>query len=193
MPEYAKDPDDPALGGNVIGGDPQTYHPALWSYLVERFSVESMLDVGCGEGHCLRFFSGLGVRAFGFDALKRNVQQAVAPIELHDLRRGPFIMAVDLVHCCEVVEHIEERFLPFLLRTLANGRVIAMTHALPGQGGHHHVNCQLSSYWIEKLEGCGYAFLERETDQGKAIIKANGAWTYFVSSGLIFERRREYA
>jgi SAM-dependent methyltransferase len=184
----AKDPRDPALGGNMIGGDPHTFHPALWEYLIERFAVRSMLDVGCGEGHCLRHVAGLGVHAVGFDGLAANVDRAVAPMLLHDLRDGPFVLPVDLVHCCEVVEHIEERYLANVLRTLANGRVIAMTHALPGQGGYHHVNCRPASYWVQRIEALGYAFRPDVTDAGKDRITAAGTWTYFVSSGLIFER-----
>ena len=33
-----------------------------------------------------------------------------------------------------------------------------MTHAVPGQDGYHHVNCQLSNYWIEKVEKLGYRY-----------------------------------
>jgi SAM-dependent methyltransferase len=189
MSWLATDPNDPSLGGNVIGGDPNTYHPALWAYVVERFGITSMLDVGCGEGHCVQYFADLGVRAIGFDGLRSNVERAVTPIACHDLRRRPFIRPVDLVHCCEVVEHIEERFLSNLLRTLASGRVIVMTHAVPGQTGYHHVNCQPSSYWIEKLERRGYRYLEQETEEGKARIADSGTWTYFMQSGLILERQ----
>jgi SAM-dependent methyltransferase len=186
----AVDPNDSALGGNMIGGDPQTYHPELWSYLIKRFSVKTVLDVGCGEGHCVQYCSALGVNAVGFDGLKRNIECAVVPIVHHDLRSAPFILPVDLVLCCEVVEHIEEKYLPNLLRTLANGRVIAMTHAVPGQTGYHHVNLQPSNYWIKNLEALGYEFLRNETEEGKRRIIAGGRWTYFVSSGLIFEHRQ---
>lgn len=188
MPSLAVDRFDRALGGNMIGGDPQTYHPALWSFLVERFSIASVLDVGCGEGHCVAWFKGLGISALGFDALRSNIERAVTPIAFHDLRSGPFLRSADLVYCCELVEHVEARFLPHLLRTLANGRVIAMTHALPGQTGYHHVNCQLPAYWIEKLAGLGYEFLAPETEEAKERIKAANGWSYFLSSGLIFER-----
>ena len=184
----AIDPTDPALGGNIIGGDPDTYHPALWAYLIERFAVRSVLDVGCGEGHCVRYFADRGVRAYGFDGLRSNVQRAVVPIAWHDLRSGAWQMPVDLVHCCEVVEHIDQAYLPNLLRTLANGRVIAMTHGMPGQTGYHHVNCQPSVYWIERLERLGYRFLADATAEGKARIAASGTWTYFMQSGLILER-----
>jgi hypothetical protein len=184
----AKDPFDPALGGNMIGGDPQTFHPALWEYLIDRFAIKSMLDIGGGEGHCLRYCAGLGLKVKGFDGLPANIERAVAPITLFDLRRGQFRWPADLVHCCEVVEHIDERYVGNVLRTMANGRVIAMTHAVLGQTGYHHVNCQPSEYWIQRVEAMGYAYLPRETEDGKAAITASGSWTYFVSSGLIFER-----
>ena len=61
-----------------------------------------------------------------------------------------------------------------------------MTHAVPGQGGHHHVNCQPSEYWIERIEALGYSFLPDVTAEGKRVIEATGVWTYFVASGLIF-------
>ncbi|REJ88244.1 MAG: methyltransferase domain-containing protein [Planctomycetota bacterium] len=188
MSKLAMDPDDPALGGNIVGGDAATFHPALWSFLIERFAVDSVLDVGCGEGHCVRYFYEKGIPAFGFDGLKANVDNAVFPIALHDLRCGPFVMPVALAHCCEVVEHIEERYLNNVLQTLANGRLIAMTHALPGQGGYHHVNCQSSDYWIDRIEPLGFRYLPEVTQQGRAAITASGSWTYFVKSGLIFQR-----
>jgi SAM-dependent methyltransferase len=187
--QFAIDPADPSLGGNIIGGDPETFHPPLWAWLIERFAPRSMLDVGCGEGHCVRHFAQLGVQAFGFDGLRANVERAVAPIALHDLRTGPFVMPVDLVHCCEVVEHIDARYVDNVLRTLANGCVVAMTHALPGQPGYHHVNCQPAQYWIEGLEALGYQYLPAETAEGKARIAAAGQWSYFSTSGLVFRRR----
>jgi 2-polyprenyl-3-methyl-5-hydroxy-6-metoxy-1,4-benzoquinol methylase len=184
----AVDRNDLSLGGNMLGGDPNTYHPELWSFLVERFPIRTILDVGCGEGHCVKYCSTLGVRVSGIDGLRANVEHAVVPIVFHDLRVAPFILPVDLVLCCEVVEHLEEKYLPNLLQTLANGKVIAMTHALPGQTGYHHVNCRTSGYWIEKLEAFGYRFLPQETAEGKKRIRSGGNWTYFIQSGLIFER-----
>jgi hypothetical protein len=41
---------DPALGGNVHNGDPFSYAPSVWTYVVQRFSLRSVLDVGCGQG-----------------------------------------------------------------------------------------------------------------------------------------------
>ena len=44
------DQEKPHLGGYIVGGDAATSYPDLWSWLVKDYGVESVLDVGCGEG-----------------------------------------------------------------------------------------------------------------------------------------------
>jgi hypothetical protein len=73
------------------------------------------------------------------------------PIAQHDILAAPYVMPVDVVWSCEVAEHIVEPKVDNYIDTLCNGRIVAMTHAVPGQPGHHHVNCQPSEYWIEKM------------------------------------------
>jgi hypothetical protein len=50
--------------------------PSLWRFLVERFGVRSVLDVGCGEGHAVLFFHRLGLFAHGIDGLLRNANHS---------------------------------------------------------------------------------------------------------------------
>jgi SAM-dependent methyltransferase len=179
--------DRPDLGGNMRHGDLHTWVPHLWRYLVDRFAVSSVLDVGCGEGHAVKFFHRLGIYAHGIDGLRDNVQRSVVPIALHDLLSGPYIMPVDLVWSCEVAEHIAPDKVNHYLDTIANGRIVAMTHALPGQGGHNHVNCQPSEYWIEKMGARGF----RLSEDNKILIEISGrgeTWNYFSKSGLVFLR-----
>jgi SAM-dependent methyltransferase len=181
------DTDRPDLGGNFHHGDNASFMPVLWKYLVDRFGVGSVLDVGCGEGQSVRYFHRLGVVAHGIDGLRLNVERAVFPIAWHDLTVGPYYMPVDMVNCIEVVEHIEEKYLTNLLDTLTNGRIICMTHAVPGQDGHHHVNCQPDEYWINHLEARGYT-LSGENGTFREIAKAEFGPRYFEASGLIFFR-----
>jgi SAM-dependent methyltransferase len=178
----------PDLGGNIRHGDANTYCPKLWTYLIERFALRSMLDVGCGEGNAVHFFHKRGVYAHGIDGLRRNVDNAVVPIALHDLLGGSYIMPVDLVWTCEVAEHIDPAHVDNFIDTLANGRIVAMTHALPGQAGHHHVNCQAPEYWIDLMASRGFS-LERSQDAYRAISRTEDYPTYFASSGLVFVRQ----
>jgi SAM-dependent methyltransferase len=177
----------PDLGGNGRHGDLGTFCPRLWRYLVERFAVRSMLDVGCGEGHAVAFFRSLGVIAHGIDGLPINIKRAVTPIALHDIVSGPYIMPVDLVWSCEVAEHIQEDKVDNYIRTLANGTIIAMTHAMPDQPGHHHVNNQPPEYWIEKMRSIGYD-LDPYNGVYVTISKRDELESYFSRSGLVFHR-----
>lgn len=180
------DPARPDLGGNLRAGDSCSFTPTLWRYLIDRFGVRSMLDVGCGEGHAVAFFKRHGVDAHGIDGLLLNVQRAVCPIALHDLTQGPYTMPVDLVLCVELVEHIEERYLDPLIQTLTNGQIIAMTHCLPGvDGGHHHVNLQPKEYWVKHVQGKGYT-LATDNDLYRTIANAETGMKYFSQSGLVF-------
>jgi SAM-dependent methyltransferase len=177
----------PDLGGNLRGGDSAAFTPKLWRYLVERFAVRSVLDVGCGEGYAVSFFHDLGLHAHGIDGLPLNVQRAVIPIAHHDLTSGRYFMPVDMAISIEVAEHIAPEHVDNFLDTLANGRVICMTAAPPGQDGHHHVNCQPAQYWIEHLLKRDY-FLSEENDHFKAIGNSEVRYKYFSESGLIFLR-----
>lgn len=184
---FVVDRDRPDLGGNMRHGDIHTWCPLLWTYLVGRYGVRSALDVGCGEGHAVLFFHRLGVMAHGIEGLRKNVERAVAPIALHDLLSGPYVMPVDFVWSCEVAEHIDPEKVDFYLDTLANGRIVAMTHALPGQGGYNHVNCQPQEYWVEKFAQRGYV-LSEDNDIFREIAGRDQTWSYFTRSGLVFLR-----
>lgn len=182
---FVVDPDRFDLGGNMRHGDVHTWSPILWRFLAERFAIQSMLDVGCGEGHAVTFFHKMGILAHGIDGLITNIRRAVTPIALHDILSGPYIMPVDLVWSCEVAEHILPDKVDFFLDTLANGRVVAMTHALPGQGGYHHVNCQPPEYWTECMAKRGYA-LSEDNELIREIAGKDQTWNYFMHSGLVF-------
>ena len=175
------------LGGNISEGDPYTYCPSIWKYLIDRLCITSMLDLGSGKGHAAHFFYKRGVKAIAVDGLDANVDNAIYPTLKQDLTKGAVKCRVDLVHCQEVVEHIEEKYLENLLDSLSCGQYIVMTHALPGQPGHHHVNCKPKEYWIDHLKTKGYNLLSEDTDRIKKLAKLDGA-IYMAQSGLIFSK-----
>jgi SAM-dependent methyltransferase len=175
----------PHLGGNLLFGDPRTFAPNVWSFVIERFAIQSVLDIGSGMGHASRYFHRKGLEVIAVDGLAANVRHAVYPTLLHDLTTGPVQARVDLVHCQEVVEHIEERFLGNLLGSLLCGRYILMTNALPGQGGHHHVNEQPTQYWVDHLTARGCQLLAADSTRVRNLAAAEGA-VYFAQTGLVF-------
>ncbi len=104
---------------------------------------------------------------------------------VHDLTKGPVVTSVDLVHCQEVVEHIEEKYLDNLLSSLLCGKFIVMTHALPGQDGYHHVNCQPPEYWIEHLQMRRCSLLEADSMRVRSLAEKDGA-LYLAATCMVF-------
>lgn len=187
MSEYVTDPARPHLGGFIAGGDANTYCEPLWSWLVEKLSISSVVDIGCGEGHALDWFQRKGCRVWGID----GVEQENPRITQHDFTEGPvddYAMNrndYDLAWACEFVEHVEERFMPNYLRVFELAQTVAITHAEPGQPGWHHVNCQPSSYWKGVMAAIGYHFDPQLTIHARSLCELPN---HFARSGLVFTR-----
>lgn len=175
---------DGHLGGYIPGGDPATVYEALWQALIDD-GVESIIDVGCGDGVALRYFAARGVTVVGVD----GIEQPDDRILQHDYTTGPLALPeADLAWSCEFVEHVEERYIANFARTFQCARTLLMTHAMPGQGGWHHVNCQPSTYWIDRLSEYGFEYDERLTKWSRDLAGLNPhPANHYARSGLAFQ------
>jgi SAM-dependent methyltransferase len=193
LTQYYIDTENPHLGGYIPGGDPATYYPRLWSWLVEERGVESVIDVGCGEGLAARYFADHGCDVIGIDGVWQLSQNW--HFYMHDYTEGPWptevygsqLEATDLVWSCEFVEHVEEQYVPNFLETFKLGKLVFMTHAAPDQPGHHHVNCQPSNYWQGVMAAVGYS-LDWELTQKTRLLAGMDALeiNHFRDRGLAF-------
>jgi SAM-dependent methyltransferase len=177
------------LGGNVREGDPFTFSPKVWRYVMDRFAIQTILDLGSGLGYSARYFHDLGKIVIAVDGLKENIEKAIFPTIRIDLEKGPVECAVDLTHCQEVVEHVHEKYLDNLLQSMSCGKFILMTHALPGQGGHHHVNEKPAEYWIEHMARYHCVVLEEDTRRIRKLAIEDGA-DYLSRSGLLLANKK---
>jgi hypothetical protein len=175
----------PHLGGNVTVGDPFTYSPLVWDYVIDRFCITSALDLGSGCGNASFYMHKKGVRVVAVEGFRDNVEASLYPAIQHDLTTRAVATRVDLVHCQEVVEHIEEKYLGNLLDSFACGKYVLMSHAVPGQGGYHHVNCQPADYWIDHLSKRGFRLLAEDTNRIRVLAQRDGA-IYLTNTGMIF-------
>jgi hypothetical protein len=205
QPDFYIDEAEPHLGGFIRGGDDATYYPDLWRWFVEDLGLESVVDIGCGEGHAAKFFSELihpgtaAVSVTGVDgvALPEDTELGDWTFALHDYTKGPwpyvhaFPMRVSLGWCCEFVEHIEERYVKNFVATFRCCDWVAMTHAYPGQPGWHHVNCRNPEYWVGVMAAAGLLLREDITEMAREKAALNTSpYNHFVRSGLVFERCR---
>lgn len=185
MTQFYVDERNPHLGGYIPGGDPATHFPDLWKWLVDERNVRSVIDIGCGEGLAMKHFQQLGCRVTGVDGVK----QANHLILEHDYTHGPLSIRdhFDLAWSCEFVEHVEEQYVPNFIATFKCANAVLMTHAEPGQPGHHHVNCQPASYWIDVMADAGFRFDEAFTQDARARAALNTyPINHFARSGLAF-------
>jgi len=183
----ALDPTKPHLGGNFIEVNPSTFCPAVWSYIIKKYKIKSVMDVGSGRGHAAQWFSQQGLETIAVDGLEDNSANAVYPTNLCDLTESAFKpnKNIDLVNCIEVVEHIEEKYINNLLDTICSGKYLFMTHGLPGQEGHHHVNCQPTEYWINHLSKRGYTELSVDSEELRRIASSTKAH-HLKDTGMLF-------
>lgn len=166
--------------------------PATLAELQRRYGITSMLDVGCGPGGMAPIAEGLGIQWWGLDG---DPACRGPRVLTHDYTTGPTpwpAPRVDLAWCVEVAEHIHPAHMPHWLETLRAGWVLLLTHALPGQGGHHHVNEQPPSYWRAVLSAAGWV----EDDAATRWVQAHATDRYIKATGMVWlegGRREAYA
>jgi len=123
---------------------------------------ESVMDVGCAIGDFVHYWkNNLNVPAYGIEGSPNAIEYFIADtIFIYDLREPIKLnLAIDLVTCFEVAEHIESEYTDqFLMNLCGMSRRILMSAAEPGAGGHYHVNCQPREYWMKRMNALGYGY-----------------------------------
>lgn len=180
------------LGGCVVRGDPDCSAPEIWDALIAEFNSQSVLDIGCGCGHALKYFLDKGLRGAGVDGYQLAIDYSPVKdkIILHDYSNGPLQPAepFDLGWCCEFVEHVRDQYVPNFIATFQACQVVAMTHAVPGQGGFHHVNCQDDAYWLRVMSAAGFEYSEDFSLRMRRLIPPDIGHGMWVSQSLMVFR-----
>lgn len=146
---------------------------------------DTMLDLGCGDGHMCRLASALGVYSIGVDLYVEPEDNGELFLECRDLtvkwHRPP---CVNLTLCLEVGEHLPAEAAGDLAQlcamSLQPGGHLLFSAATPGQGGSGHINEQPHTYWRTRLVSKGLKFDAERTKHLSARWSevAPGAWWY---------------
>lgn len=154
---------------------------SVLDYLIARYRVRTMLDIGCGPGGMVDLAEQRGLEVWGVDGDPTLARDGIAT---HDFTMGPLVLLRqwELIWCVEFVEHVEQQYQENYLATFDAGRVLFLTAAYPGQGGHHHVNEQPSAYWIDLLQSRGWAL----DDEATEWVRHNGATPFAKMTGMVF-------
>jgi len=180
----------PHLGGSA--GD-MHMDTGAFQYLKNKFDIKSMVDLGCGLGGMVDYANEQGVSAIGVDG-----DWTLPPketVHLHDFTKGPYagpyttpeIPLYDLAWSTEFVEHVEPRYVSNYALLFQRCKYVCFTHAVPGQGGHHHVNCQPKDYWVFVMHHFNLQIDEEASD---GVRKASNMTNNFMrDTGLVFVNR----
>ena len=136
--------------------------------LQEVYPFKSAVDFGCGDASWLSVVRELGgERVLGLDGPWVNEAQLKIPTD--SFRRARIDEAIDLGSedrfdlgiSLEVAEHLPASRAPSFVKELGTAApVILFSAAIPGQGGHHHVNEQWPAYWAELFAAEGFVCLD---------------------------------
>lgn len=171
---------DGHLGGFVAGGDPDTFDPIVWKDIVNKYNPKTMLDIGCGEGHAIKWFLDNNVKACGVDGSELVLEGSDVKnrIFIHDFTKGTIsfndILKPDLIWSCEFLEHVEEQYQDNYMRIFQTAPVVALTYSEPqwSDGGHHHVNCKPQEYWNDVFAKYGFEYDSEYSQYLRSIATA---------------------
>jgi SAM-dependent methyltransferase len=131
----------------------------------KSLGYKTFLDIGCGPGGMVQLAEQLGFDSFGIDGDYTLERYNINKFLIHDFTNGPAPIArkFDIGWCVEFVEHVYEQYIPNYVQAMQNCKNLVMTHAVVGQTGYHHVNCQDPLYWIETMKKYGFTLDKEKT------------------------------
>lgn len=171
-----------------LGGHQNETHvdEGALDFLVQKFNVKSYLDVGCGPGGMVELAHQKGLVSLGVDGDFTLDRPDSSRYVLHDYTTGPAPVEGiwDIGWSCEFLEHVAEQYMDNYMDTFRKCKRVVVTHAFPGQGGHHHVNEQDSNYWFQQFGRRGFLLDMVTTDQLRQASTMQQR--YIRVSGLVF-------
>jgi hypothetical protein len=191
MPELHEFPE--GMPHHLGGGEKRCHDDkGTLQYMIDRFNIKSMIDIGCGRGCQLRVAKTLGLNpVLGIEGDKWLSAQhwGNLPILIHDYTTGPSPLTdetFDLAWTVEFLEHVEEKYIPNYFPDLQRAKYVVCTFAPPGKEGHHHVNCQPYEYWLDVfINYYNFSLIE---DACHGIRKMSTMRKHFIRNyGLVFK------
>lgn len=128
--------------------------PMIWHML----HPGRVIDVGAGEGWFASAFARYGCDVIAVDLEDPAVR---APgrftYMVADVTEMGYVGDFDLAVCVEVAEHLpEEQAKPLVERLCSLAPKVLFSAAIPGQGGHGHLNEQWPVYWAWLFAACDF-------------------------------------
>jgi hypothetical protein len=171
-----------------LGGHANITHidENVLEHFIKELKCNSFLDIGCGPGGMVKLAKEKGLHATGIDG-DTSVKSEI----VHDFTQDKIHLdrTYDIGWSVEFVNHIKPEYIDNIFSAFKQCKYIVMTHALPGKTGHHHVNCQIPSYWVEQFQSRGFRYdndlttvVRRITSMKREFMRMTGM--VFINSEL---------
>lgn len=123
--------------------------------------INTVVDVGCGEGLWASAFAEHGCEVTGVDGDYVDRERLAIPADRFvplDLAAQPLtgLGTFDLAVSLEVAEHLPEtRAASFIAELCELAPVVVFSAAIPGQAGNGHINERWPTYWDGLFKAAG--------------------------------------
>lgn len=178
------------LGGHL---DRTHVDQGAFDFITTKYSIASMIDIGCGPGGMYHLAKAADIdwRGIDGDYTLKHPEEIKSLVTIHDFANigNPWQMLdhrFDLAWSVEFLEHVEERYVPNFMRMFNLAEYAVVTAAPPGAGGHHHVNCRLEDYWIGVFAANNFRYdhkISMELRKKSTMTKG-----FMAKTGMFFER-----
>ena len=122
--------------------------------VLQAYDVESVVDIGCGDGRYTKYFLEHGMFCVGYDGSPLTPEITGGQCMIRDFSIPVDIGQFDLVLSLEVGEHIPKEYEQVFIDNVCNAskKYICLSWAVVGQGGTGHVKCQNNNDVIGEVE-----------------------------------------
>ncbi|GAA6621357.1 class I SAM-dependent methyltransferase [Scytonema sp. NUACC26] len=147
----------------------ETDYQTIATAIFELYHPTTVAEFGCGPGHLSRELAKLGVQVTAVDGYSKPNFEGLS-VEFHQLDLNDSVAIAncfankhfDLAISLEVAEHLEPQASATLIMWLARvAPVVVFAAAVPGQGGHGHINLRPREYWHKEFTQCNYVGADR--------------------------------
>lgn len=138
---------------------------------LKNLGNSSFLDIGCGPGGMVQLAESMEFKVLGIDGDYTLERYNPDRFIIHDFAKAPIEIneIYDIGWSVEFVEHVYEEFIPNYMATMQAAKHFVLSHAPKGAPGYHHVNCQDSQYWVDRMKQYGFKYDSQMTKRLKQV------------------------
>jgi hypothetical protein len=150
-----------------------------------------VIDFGCGPGFYVKYLQDKGYMAFGIEGTPKHDGDQTESIIRKDLSLPLDYLPMHNTISFEVGEHIysecESIFLDNITKNVESK--VVMSWAIPGQGGHGHINEKDNVYIINEMEKRGFKLNLEETLMLRNEIRKQQYFWWFRNTLMSFDKK----